>query len=74
MLAFPSFSRSIEFSVVGFGHYFETHELMNDLRFFSFFVNPAASKDRADKFGLFKSLHVLPLRILSQLDRELLNF
>jgi len=59
---------------VGFGLSFETYEPMNDLGFFSFLVNPVASKDRADKFGFLKSLYVLPLKILSQLERDLLNF
>jgi hypothetical protein len=52
MLAYPSFSRSVEFSVVGFGLYFETYELMIDFRFFSFLVSPVASKERPDKFGI----------------------
>jgi len=55
MLAFSSCSRSVEFSVVGFGLYFETYEIMNDLRFFCFLVNPVVSKDRADKFGILCS-------------------
>jgi hypothetical protein len=64
----------MKFSVAGFGLYFETYELMNGFRFFSFLVNPVPSKDRANKFGFFKSLYDLPLRILSPLDRLLLHF
>ena len=42
MLAFLSFLMSMEFSVVGFSLYFEIYELVNDVRFFSFIVNPSS--------------------------------